>query len=949
VFLRLAWLALFLALPATPGVAGETAGPIRVLIVDGFSNHDWRLTTRSIRAILEPTGLFSVDVSTSPPDAAAPGWDSWRPDFAAYDVVIQTCNDINGGPSWPRPVREAFAAYVRNGGGVYVWHSGNNAFPDWPAYNDLIGIGWRKKDAGPALVVSAEGKVRRIPAGQGEDTGHGPRFDALVQRLGDHPIHRDLPRAWRAADIEVYHHVRGPAKNVQVLSYAHEPHTQLNWPIEWTVRHGRGRVYTSTLGHVWRGDVQPVTVRDAGVQTLLVRALQWLSRRPVSWPVPGDFPTAAATSVRGELALPVEPVQTWTPDNGNGTFTNPLFYEEFSDPDLIRVGDDFYLTGTTMHSMPGLPVLHSKDLVNWRLLSYAMQTLDLGPGFRLENGQNIYGQGIWAPSFRHHDGTFYIFSNVNRQTTQVFTARDPAGPWQHRAMKRALHDLSVLFDDDGKVYVVWGYRGIKFAQLNEALDDIVPGTEREIIPEGAGMGEGLHFYKIDGKYLLLSAWYADRMRMPAARADKPEGPYEVNQAISIDEDFGLPLGNRLTDAWGRTQPLVIKPGDPHATGKISLHQGGIVQTPLGEWWGFSMIDANSVGRLTALSPITWQDGWPYFGLPGNLTRNPRTWVKPRTAEPQPIRVPYTRNDDFSGPALANVWQWNHVPVNDAWSLTARSGHLRLNALPADTLWNARNTLTQRAIGPRSSPVAVLDVAALRDGDSAGLALFNRPYAWLGVQRVGGKTRLVQFDEHSGRTESRELTGKRVWLRADCDFITEQANFSYSLDGRKYLPFGKPFTMVFQLATFQGVRYSLFAFNSSGARGGAADFDSFEVLQPDPRGLLRPIPFGRKIRLDAAGRDVSLGEFEVVNMKLGRVALKRDQRWLSIAADGASGYSTAAPGNNETFQWMETPNGDLVLLSLATHRYLRLEPDSGKIVADSPGPLPDGSDGVRFRW
>jgi hypothetical protein len=281
----------------------EPLQPIRVLIVDGFSNHDWRLTTRSIRAILEPTGLFAVDVSTSPPNATAPGWDAWRPDFAAYDVVIQTCNDINGGPSWPAPVRKDFAQYVRRGGGVYVWHSGNNAFPDWPAYNEIIGIGWRNKDFGFALVVSDDGTLRRIPPGQGEDTGHGDRFDALVQRLGDHPIHRGLPRAWRAADIEVYYHVRGPAKRVDVLSYATEPHTDLNWPIEWTVRYGKGRVYTSTLGHVWKGDVQPVTVRDAGVQTLLVRALQWLAGRPVTYPVPDDFPTATATSIRGELPL----------------------------------------------------------------------------------------------------------------------------------------------------------------------------------------------------------------------------------------------------------------------------------------------------------------------------------------------------------------------------------------------------------------------------------------------------------------------------------------------------------------------------------------------------------------------------------------------------------------------------------------------------------------------
>ena len=283
--------------------AGEAPRPIRVLIVDGFSNHDWRLTTRSIRAILEPTGLFSVDVSTSPPDASAPGWEQWQPDFSAYDVVIQTCNDINGGPSWPQPVQAAFEKFVRRGGGVYVWHSGNNAFPDWPAYNDIIGIGWRKKEFGWALVVSDDGKITKIPPGEGENTNHGKRFDALVQRLGEHPIHRGLPRAWLAADIEVYYYVRGPAKNVDVLSYANEPHTGLNWPIEWTVRYGRGRVYTSTLGHVWRGDVQPVTVRDAGVQTLLVRALQWLAKRPVTWPVPADFPTATSTSVRGELKL----------------------------------------------------------------------------------------------------------------------------------------------------------------------------------------------------------------------------------------------------------------------------------------------------------------------------------------------------------------------------------------------------------------------------------------------------------------------------------------------------------------------------------------------------------------------------------------------------------------------------------------------------------------------
>ncbi len=653
--------------------------------------------------------------------------------------------------------------------------------------------------------------------------------------------------------------------------------------------------------------------------------------------------------------------QTWTPDNANGTFTNPLFYEEFSDPDMIRVGDDFYLTGTTMHSMPGLPVLHSKDLVNWEFVAYAAEKLDLGPEFRLENGQNIYGQGFWAPSFRYHDGTFYIFSNVNKHTTQVLSATNPAGPWRHRAMRRSLHDLSVLFDDDDKKYVIWGYRSIQFAELNDDLTDIVPGTQREIIPESAGMGEGLHFYKIDGKYFITSAWYDQRMRMPAARADRPEGPYEVNQAISIDEDFGLAQGYRLADMRGTKPPYDIRPGDPHATGKLSLHQGGIIQTPLGEWWGYSMMDYNSVGRLTVLSPITWHEGWPYFGLPGNLTRTPRTWVKPKTREPQPIKVPYVRDDEFSGASLQPIWQWNHVPVNEAWSLDERKGYLRLHALPATSLWDARNTLTQRAIGPISSPSAVLDISSMKAGDVAGLALFNRPYAWIGVERHDGKATFVQFDEQTNRRALADLGGTRVWLRADCDFLKETARFSYSTDGKNFVRLGEPLTMVFQLATFQGVRYALFSYNTKGERGGAADFDTFAVEQPHPRGLMRPIPYGERVELVAMNKAYGLSAneraieagapaaFEVIDMTLGRVALKSERGYLAVDEHGEADLVEEPNGDGATFQWIETPTGELVLMSLRTNRFLRIDPATRRITADSQTPLPDNSDGTRFVW
>ncbi len=644
--------------------------------------------------------------------------------------------------------------------------------------------------------------------------------------------------------------------------------------------------------------------------------------------------------------------QTWTADFGNGTYANPLFYDEFSDPDVIRVGDDFYLTGTTMHAMPGLPILHSRDLVNWDLLGYALDRLDLGPEYRLENGAQIYGRGIWAPSFRYHAGTFYIFSNVNGRTTQLFSARDPRGPWTRTAMKVSLHDLSVLFDDDGRVWVVWGYRDLHLAQLDSSLTDTVPGTVRVLFGRDSQMGEGSHFYKIDGKYYILSAWYAQRMRMPCARADRPEGPWEVNPEISADEDFGLQMGHRLR---GQAPPFVVTPSDPESRGHLSMHQGGIVETSQGEWWGLSMMDANSIGRLTALSPVTWKDGWPYFGLPGNLGRTPRIWVKPKSAFPSRPRAPYQRSDDFAGPALANVWQWNHVPDDSAWSLAERRGFLRLHALPAKDLWWAKNTLTQRAIGPQSEPTAVLETAGMKPGDVAGLALFDFPYAWIGVRRDSAGSTLEQYDQTTGHTERRPLGASRVWLRADCDFLTERARFSWSADGRRFAPIGGEFTMVFQLTTFQGVRYALFSFNDAGSPGGWADFDALTVREPHPRGLTRGIPYRRTISAETvggAGLEVGgVSRFRVVDRGLGRVALRNAAGFVSVDTVGGASrvvLKNGGPTDAASFQWIETPYGDLVLLSLVTHRYLRIGPGTG-VTADAPGPAPDRMDGVTFHW
>jgi xylan 1,4-beta-xylosidase len=671
--------------------------------------------------------------------------------------------------------------------------------------------------------------------------------------------------------------------------------------------------------------------------------------------------------------------KTWLADNGNGTFSNPLFYEEFSDPDLIRVGSDYYLTGTTMHAMPGLPVLHSKDLVNWELLSYAVDKLDFGPAYRLEEGKDIYGRGIWAPSFRYANGKFHIFTNVNGRKTQLFTATNPAGPWTHTELKKSFHDLSLLFDDDGKTYVIWGYDELRIAELTADLTDTKPGTEQVLIPRGSGVGEGSHFYKINGKYFITNTNYDPIGYMVCARADKPTGPYEVT-VISAQETLGIGLTARLHPGQGPTPPFQLDPPQTDFPSAIPLHQGGIVETPTGEWWGFSMMDHNAIGRLLCLSPVTWTSGWPYFGLPGNLKRSPQTWVKPNTGATSAPMAPFRRGDEFGGPKLNPLWQWNHVPVEGKWSLNERKGFLRLHALPAKSFWSARNSLTQRAIGPESTPTTELDTKGLKPGDMAGLALLNHPYSWIGVARTAEGLEVQQYDEQTDQLQRQPLKAARVWLRAQCNFDTDQATFQFSTDGQTFQPLGGVVTMVFQLRTFQGVRYTLFSYNTLGKEGGYADFDRFTVAQPRSRGLTKPIPVGQTITLlNLADSTVLINwrgllrpvplasplakgkaaHFRVVDRGLGRIALESagglESEGGVVTVGGLAGIAEVrlvkGPASDaNTFQWQDMLRGDLMLMSLTTHRYLTSVPRSGGLCsADAPGTRPDRKDGSCFTW
>lgn len=665
---------------------------------------------------------------------------------------------------------------------------------------------------------------------------------------------------------------------------------------------------------------------------------------------------------------------TWISDNGNGTFTNPLFYDEFSDPDMIRVGDDYYLTGTTMHAMPGLPVLHSKDLVNWEFLTYVVDKLDFSPAFRLEEGKSIYGQGIWAPCIRYKNGTFYIFSNVNGFNCHLFTATDPKGPWTHTKMNKSFHDLSVLFDDDGKNYIVWGYDELHIGELNDDMTDIKPGTEQVIVPKSSGAGEGCHFYKINGKYYITNTNYDPLCYQVCLRADNARGPYEVN-VMSAKENLGIGTGYKLGPAT-KDQPFKLIEPVKNFVGSIPMHQGGIVQIQSGEWWGWSMMDNNSVGRILGLSPVTWQDGWPYFGLPGNLTRSPRTWVKPNTGFSAAPKATFERADNFSAATLKPIWQWNHVPVEANWSLTERQGYLRLNSLPAKDFWNARNTLTQRAIGPESVVTTEIDVKGLKAGDVAGLALLNWPYATLGISKKETGFSITQYNQQTGESQAERIDASRLFLRASCNFDTEKAQFSYSIDGKNFYNIGAEFIMVFQLRTFQGIRYSLFNYNTTGVNGGFADFNNFDVYEPRSKGLTKPIPYGKIITLSSLADSTVLvswknfvrpvdkndglaktvaAQFRVIDKGNGRIALQSLVDSGFVTVKGLAGMAEVRIEKNESgeasvFQWQDMLRGDLMLMSLKTHRYLFADPFAKSLTsADSPGTSPDRKDGSCFMW
>ena len=678
--------------------------------------------------------------------------------------------------------------------------------------------------------------------------------------------------------------------------------------------------------------------------------------------------------------------QSWTADNGNGTYTNPLFYDEFSDPDILRVGDDYYLAGTTMHTVPGLVILHSKDLVNWENISYCFDRFDFDDdAFSLKNHKEIYGQGVWAPAIRYANGQFYVFTNINGKGLQCYTSKDIHGPWKHHNMQGRIYDLSVLFDDDGKIYAIHGYGEVKCTELKPDMSGPIEETERTIIPEGNAVGEGHHMYKIGGMYYLISTDYRPNGRTLCSRSKSIWGPYETI-TITADETFGyhaasltqVPQGEQYRIGHDGTK-FGIPEVDKDATACTNIHQGGIVEDQSGQWWALLMMDFHSIGRTVTLAPITWKDGWPMLGLEGNLGRAPRTWLKPNiNASVQP-HAPYERSETFNGKTLGRVWQWNHNPDDRKWRLN--NGRLRLQSMPAEQLMWARNTLTQRVIGPVSVATVELYTKGMKDGDVAGLGNINVPCSWIGIVKDGQQTILRCFEQATNDTIDTSVTTDKLWLRIVGNYDHDSAHYEYSLDGERYQQIGREMPLSYQLISFQGSRHALFAFNYKGKNGGYAEFDNFSVEEPQadrsgniPYGktLASPsaadrwfriinlatekpmiaLPHGLIYDTDASDHSVQT-RFRLIDKGQGQVILQcGDGRYVFCSGYGIAGdvRLTTDESKAEVFLWQDYLNHEFMLMSMRTHRYIGKSPTTGSPYSmDFPGADPARRNGAVFRW
>ncbi|MEU1844814.1 RICIN domain-containing protein [Micromonospora sediminicola] len=501
--------------------------------------------------------------------------------------------------------------------------------------------------------------------------------------------------------------------------------------------------------------------------------------------------------------------------NPGGTFTNPAVWQDFADVDIIRVGDVYYMSASTMHYSPGAPVLRSWDLVNWEFAGHSVPRLDFGAKYDLTNGAHAYVDGIWASTlnYRPSNRTYYWAGCVDFAQTHIYTAGTVDGAWSRlTTIPNCYYDAGMLIDDNDTMYVAYGNGTISVAQLSADGRSQVRAQQVYQTPSSIGTLEGARFYKRNGAYYIWLTRPANGQYVLKS-TNGPFGPYEQRQV------------------------LLNLPG-PISGGGVP-HQGGLVQTQNGSWYYMAFTDAYPGGRMPTLAPITWTaDGWPQVqtvnGAWGASYPNPLPL--------RPVK-PLTGTDTFAGSTLGVQYEWNHNPDNSRWSV---NNGLRLQTATVTTdLYRARNTLTHRIQGPTSTGTVELDYSGMRDGDRAGLAMLRDSSAWIGVRRDNGATRVVMtngltmgsdnWNTTSTGTEiaGAPVSGGRIWLRANADIRPgsgRQARFSYSTDGVTFVPLGNALTLNNAWQFFMGYRFGIFNYATQ-SLGGAVTVRQFSLTTP----------------------------------------------------------------------------------------------------------------------
>lgn len=504
-------------------------------------------------------------------------------------------------------------------------------------------------------------------------------------------------------------------------------------------------------------------------------------------------------------------------------FRNPIINADVPDNTLCRVGDYYYMVSTTMHLMPGAPVMRSKDLKNWETISYVYNRIDDGDRYDLIDGKTVYGQGQWASSIRYYFGKFYVWFTANGapQKGFLYSAKNPEGPWTLVSRPPHFHDSSFFVDDDGRVYMFYGTgeaveltRGVLDEGGKVWDDSAILRRFKVPVRDGIenGLLEGNNMMKVNGKYyLLMISWPRGGVRREVCyRAESLDGPWEKK----------VILDNALK---------------PFNGGGVA--QGAIVEGPDGKWHGIFFQDRGGVGRVPCYVPCRWVDGWPMLGDENGK-------VQDDLSAKYINQVGVMGSDEFSKENLSLYWEWNHNPIDDAWSLSERPGYLRMKTnRVVENIYLAPNTLTQRMQGPKCTGTVCLDISQMKDGDKCGFSAFCGRSGVLCISKNGNKVSLTMEEQnlklnraHAVDNVSVEVASKPVnlspkkpvYLRINGDFTDGRdiATFEYSLDGKKFLPIGKEMKMVFDINTFfMGTKFAIFNYATKQA-GGWIDVDWF---------------------------------------------------------------------------------------------------------------------------